>query len=94
MVDAVGRHVHWHLLRHTFASSLVAGWWGRRWSLEEVRQVMGHSSITVTERYAHLARTRVHELGREAREAWGQRPKLGATAKRTTGKKKVSRDRD
>jgi integrase len=68
--EAIGRHVHWHLLRHTFASSLVAGWWGRAWSLEEVRTFMGHSSITVTERYAHLAKSRAHDIAREAQEAW------------------------
>lgn len=50
-----GMPVRFHDLRHTCASSLVAGWWGRRWSLEEVRKQLGHSSITVTQRYAHLA---------------------------------------
>lgn len=45
----------WHDLRHTCASSLVAGWWGRRWSLEEVKELLGHSSIIITQRYAHLA---------------------------------------
>lgn len=49
------RTIRWHDLRHTCASSLVAGWWGRRWSLQEVAEVLGHSSVTVTERYAHLA---------------------------------------
>jgi integrase len=51
----ISRRVRWHDLRHSFASSLVAGLWGRPWRLEEVCKVMGHSSITVTERYAHLA---------------------------------------
>lgn len=50
-----GRSVRWHDLRHTCASSLVAGWWGRVWRIEEVRDMLGHSSVTVTERYAHLA---------------------------------------
>jgi integrase len=49
------RSVRWHDLRHTCASSLVAGWWGRAWRLDEVRDVLGHSSVTTTERYAHLA---------------------------------------
>jgi integrase len=50
-----GRPVRWHDLRHSCASALVAGWWGRRWSLQEVCAMLGHSSITVTQRYAHLA---------------------------------------
>jgi len=50
-----GRPVRWHDLRHTCASSLVASWWGRAWQLHEVRDLLGHSSISVTERYAHLA---------------------------------------
>ena len=51
----IKRTFRWHDLRHTCASSLVSGWWGRRWSLEEVREVLGHSTIAVTQRYAHLA---------------------------------------
>ena len=38
------RKVWWHLLRHTAATSLLCGWWGRRWSLEEVSKMLGHSS--------------------------------------------------
>lgn len=49
----------WHDLRHTGASSLLAGWWGqplgRPWRLEDVKEILGHSSITITQRYAHLA---------------------------------------
>lgn len=53
----LGRTVRWHDLRHTCASSLVAGWWGRAWTLVEVRALLGHSTTAVTERYAHLAGT-------------------------------------
>lgn len=53
----ITRRVRWHDLRHTCGASLVSGLWGRRWSLEEVRALLGHSTITITERYAHLAPT-------------------------------------
>lgn len=49
------RHVRIHDLRHTCASMLVQGAWGFRLSLYEVAQWLGHSSIGVTQRYAHLA---------------------------------------
>ncbi len=48
----INRHVTWHDLRHTCATALLAGWWGRKWSLDEVCKMLGHSSIAVTERYA------------------------------------------
>lgn len=51
----IERPVRWHDLRHTCASSLLAGWWGHRWSIEQVRDLLGHRSVTTTERYAHLA---------------------------------------
>jgi integrase len=54
----ITRRVCWHDLRHTCATSLLAGWWGRKWSIDEVCQHLGHSSVTVTERYARkLAET-------------------------------------
>ena len=53
----VSRHVRWHDLRHTCAASLVSGWYGGRpWVLEEVKELLGHSTIAVTERYAHFAK--------------------------------------
>lgn len=50
----VQRPVRFHDLRHTCASHLVMGSWGEPWSLEAVREFLGHGSIAVTQRYAHL----------------------------------------
>jgi integrase len=61
----VTREVRWHDLRHTCASSLVAGWWGRTWTLQEVCEMLGHSSIVVTQRYAHLGETSLRRAGRD-----------------------------
>lgn len=61
----IARDVRFHDMRHTFCSHLVMGTWGRRWSLEEIRVVAGHSTIKVTERYAHLAPDGLHAAARE-----------------------------
>ena len=59
------RPVRFHDLRHTCASHLLMGSWGKVWSLADVRDYLGHSSITVTERYAHLAPGRLSALARD-----------------------------
>lgn len=53
---AVGRHVRWHDLRHTFATTMAAGWWDEPWSLETLCVYLDHSSVKVTERYARLVK--------------------------------------
>ncbi|MTJ04771.1 MAG: site-specific integrase [Sediminimonas qiaohouensis] len=45
-----------HDLRHTFASLLV----NKGVSLYEVQTLLGHSSVQMTQRYAHLAPDRLH----------------------------------
>ena len=61
----ITRSVRWHDLRHTCASSLVSGFWGQPWSLEEVKAMLGHSSILVTQRYAHLGETALKNAARK-----------------------------
>lgn len=55
----------WHDLRHSTASALVIGMWGRAWRLEEIQPLMGHSSITITQRYAHLGEDALKVAARE-----------------------------
>jgi integrase len=45
------RVIGWHVLRHTFASHLVM----RGVAIRAVQDLMGHASIVITQRYAHLA---------------------------------------
>lgn len=45
------RDVQWHALRHSFASHLVQ----KGVPLKAVQELLGHSTIEMTMRYAHLA---------------------------------------
>lgn len=67
----IRRDCRWHDLRHTTASSLVGGFWGDPWTLEEVKDMLGHSSIIVTQRYAHLGETALKKAAKKVRPVGG-----------------------
>lgn len=65
-------HLHWHALRHTYATNLITGSLGRAWRLEEVQVVMGHSSFQVTQRYAHLGEDAIKLAAKETAAAFAK----------------------
>jgi integrase len=84
-------------LRHTCASSLAAGWWGRRWSLLEIKEALGHSSIAITTRYAHLGETALRaaadEMDAAQRNGVVKLPGAGLGADADGGRSKRQRGR-
>lgn len=58
-----------HTLRHTHASRLIQ----HGLSVYEVKEVLGHSDIKTTMRYAHLEKAAVTAKARDAMEAYGRR---------------------
>ena len=49
--------VRMHDLRHSFASAMV----NSGMTLYDVKQILGHSNIRTTERYAHLSNSRLRQ---------------------------------
>jgi integrase len=63
----ITRRVRFHDLRHTCASHLVSGTWGRAWNIEEVAAHLGHSTSATSRRYAHLSPDGLKRAVRETR---------------------------
>ena len=64
----IKRHLVWHDLRHTGATALLGGYFGRKWRLEEIQTFLGHGEIKTTERYAHALQETLNDA---ARATWG-----------------------
>jgi len=58
VVEAKLKNFHWHDLRHTFASRLRT----KGAALEDIADLLGHKSLTMTRRYAHLGPNKLHAV--------------------------------
>lgn len=50
-IDAIGRSIHPHIFRHTFATKLL-----KKSNLAVVKKALGHASISTTQIYTHPSR--------------------------------------
>ena len=80
-VDALGfnkgivdkrNKVTFHTMRHTFASNLVAA----GVNLYEVKELMGHSTLALTERYSHVRADNLRAAVRAMEQAQGPQAKV------------------
>jgi integrase len=58
VAEANLKNFHWHDLPHTFASRLRM----KGTPLEDIADLLGHKSLTMTRRYAHLGPNRLQEV--------------------------------
>jgi len=58
VIEAELKNFHWHDLRHTFASRLRM----KGAPLEDIADLLGHKSLTMTRRYAHLGPNKLHAV--------------------------------
>jgi len=84
-IAGITRNVRWHDVRHSCASALIQGQLGDAWSLEEIQGQLGHSSITVTQKYAHLGETSLKKAASKVRVGTAPAPSSGGEVVSTNG---------
>ena len=82
----LGKHVHPHALRHSFATHLV----NSGCDVRIVQEMLGHASVSTTQRYAHLDMERLRAAYMNAHphartREHGAPPKEGAPKTQTAG---------
>jgi integrase len=85
----IDRRVRWHDLRHTGATLLLLGELDEHaWSLEELQDLLGHSTITMTEKYAKLLNLKAEKAARRSHTQatrFHETPENKALPERDTG---------
>ena len=81
VIEAGSKNFRWHDLRHTFASRLRM----KGTPLEDIADLLGHKSLTMTRRYAHLGPNKLHAVvsllkPSDPRSDTGQNDVSGSTA--------------
>ena len=80
--SGLGKNVHPHTLRHSFATHLVnAGC-----DVRIVQELLGHSSLSTTQRYAHV---NIARLKRVYASAWKNRNEAATEARRANTEEKL-----
>jgi site-specific recombinase XerD len=69
--------VRMHDLRHSFASAMV----NSGMTLYDVKEILGHTHIKTTERYAHLSNTRLRHAAESVTSFYGKQEWLGEKVK-------------